>query len=70
MYFSNCAVGVPNKRLVILITYDKSTFLANNGQYQAWLKKDDAFLQSKKRKKGKIILDFLLPWKCLNLFYL
>ena len=32
-YSSDCAVNGPNKRPVILITYDKSTFLANDGRH-------------------------------------
>ena len=70
VYPSDCAVSGPNKRPVILITHDESTFLANDGQYQVWLKKDDAFLRPKGRKKGIIVSDFLLPWKRLNLFHL
>ena len=69
-YFLDCAVNGPNKRPVILITYDKSIFLANNSRYQVWLKKTDAFLHPKKRKKDIMVSDFLLPWKCLNLLYL
>lgn len=32
-YLSNCTVDGPNKRPIILITYDKSTFLINNSQH-------------------------------------
>lgn len=70
VYLSDCAVNGPNKRPVILITHNESTFSANDGRHQAWLKKGDAFLQSKRRGKGIIISDFLLPWKQLNLFHL
>lgn len=60
VYLSNYIINSSNKKLVILITYDKSTFLANDDWYQAWLKKSDAFLQPKKRRKDIMISDFLL----------
>lgn len=61
VYPSDCAVHGPNKGPIIPITHDESTFLANDGQHQAWLKKGDAFLRPKERRKGIMILDFLLP---------
>ena len=70
MYPLDCAVGGLNKRPVILITHDENTFLANDSRHQAWLKKDDVYLRPKGRGKGIMVSDFLLPWKCLNLFYL
>ena len=70
VYPSDCAVNGPNKRPVILITYDESIFSANDGRHQAWLKKDDAFLRPKRKGKGIIVSDFLLPWKRLNLLHL
>lgn len=69
-YPSDCAVNSLNKRSVIHITHNESTFLANDGQYQAWLKKGDAFLRPKGRGKDIMVSDFLLPWKQLNLFHL
>lgn len=70
VYPSDCAVNRPNKKPVILIIYDESTFMANDGQDQAWLKKGDTFLRPKGREKDIMVSDFLLPWKHLNLFYL
>lgn len=43
------AINSLNKRSVIFIIYDKSTFLANDSQHQAWLKKSDTFLYSKEK---------------------
>lgn len=60
VYSLNYAVNDSNKRPIILITYNKKNFLANNNQYQAWLNKSHVFLYSKKRKKDIIVLDFLL----------
>lgn len=34
-YFSDCVVNGFNKKLVILITHNENTFLANDNQYQA-----------------------------------
>lgn len=39
VYPSDCAVNGPDKRPVILITHYESTFSANDGRHQAWLKK-------------------------------
>lgn len=43
-YPSDCAVNGPNRWPCILITHDESTFSANNGRHQAWLKERHAFL--------------------------
>lgn len=70
MYFLNCAVNALNKKPIILIIYNKSTFLANNGYYQAWLQKKNAFLRLQKKEKSIMVSDFLLSWKHINLFHL
>ena len=61
VYPSDYTVYGLNKRLVILITHDKNIFAGNDSRHQAWLIKSDAFLQSKRRVKGLIVSDFLLP---------
>ena len=60
IYPSDYTVHSSNKRPAILIIYDKSTFLANNGWHQAWLKKGNIFLRSKGRGKGIMVSNFLL----------
>lgn len=69
-YPADCAVNGPNRRPCILITHDESTFSANNGRHQAWLKDRHTFLRPKSRGKGIMISDFLLPWKRFNVFHL
>lgn len=69
-YPPDCAVNGPNRRPCILITHDESTFSANDGKHQAWLKEGHAFLRPKSREKRIMISDFLLPWKRFNLFHL
>lgn len=61
MYPSDFVINSLNKRPVILIIHNKSTFLANNSQYQTWIKKSDIFLQPKERGKDIIVSDFLIP---------
>lgn len=69
-YPCDCTVGGPDRRPYILITHDESTFSANDGRHQAWLKEGHAFLRPKSRGKGIMISDFLLPWKRLNISHL
>lgn len=35
-YSENCIIGGPNWRLIIMITYDKSTFSINNNKQKIW----------------------------------
>lgn len=53
-----------------MITYDESTFNANDGSRQVWQKKNHFILCSKGKGKGIIVSDFLLPWSRLDLFSL
>lgn len=36
VYPEDCAVGGPNKRPIIMITHDESTFSANDGRRRVW----------------------------------
>lgn len=69
-HLANCAVNRPHCQLCILITHNKSMFSANDKRHQVWLKEKHTFLRPKSKGKRIIISDFLLPWKCFNLFYL
>ena len=69
-YLSDCAVGGPQRRPIIIITHDESIFSANDGRHQAWIPKDSAFLRPKGKGKGIMVSDFLLPWSRLNLYSL
>ena len=69
-YPSDCAVGGPQRRPIIIITHDESIFSANDGRHQAWIPKDSAFLRPKGKGKGIMVSDFLLPWSRLNLYSL
>lgn len=60
VYFSDYIINNLDKKPVILITYNKSTFLIKNEWHQAWLKKIDVFLYLKRREKEIIISDFWL----------
>lgn len=60
IYLSNCAVNGPNKRPIILITHNKSTFLANDNWHLAWLMEGDVFLRPKKREKNNDIGFFII----------
>lgn len=70
IYLENCAVGGLNWRPIIFITYDKSTFNANDSRRQVWQEKNHSILQPKGRGKGMMVSDFLLFWSQLNLLSL
>lgn len=48
-YPSDCAVGGPNRRPIVVITHDGCTFSANDGIRKAWIRKEDTFLRPKGR---------------------
>lgn len=48
-YPSDCAVGGPNRRPIVVITHDECTFSANDGIRKAWIRKGDTFLRPKGR---------------------
>ena len=66
-YPDDCTVGGSEKRPIILIAHDESTFNANNGRRQVWQKEGHSTLHSKGKGKGIMVSDFLLPWSQLNL---
>lgn len=69
-YPDNCAVGGDKHCPVIVITYNKYTFSANNGIWKAQTQIEDTFLRFKGRNQGIIASDFFLPFSQLNLFSL
>ena len=66
-YPKNCTVGGPDRRLIIMITHDESTFSANNDCRKVWTKDGQGILRPKGKGRGIMTLDFLLPWSRLNL---
>ena len=69
-YPEDCEVGGSQRRPIILITHDESTFSANDANKQAWLKDSDTFLRPKGKGQRIMVSDFLLPWGCLNINHL
>ena len=67
-YPENCAVGGLDRKPIIMITYDKSTFFANDGRRKVWTLDGHAILRPKIKGKEIMVSDFLLPWSQLNLF--
>ena len=63
----DCEVGGSQRRPIIIITHDESTFSANDANKQAWLKDSDIFLRPKGKGQGTMVSDFLLPWGRLNI---
>lgn len=55
---------------VIIITYDKCTFFANDEIQKAWTWIRDTFLWPKERGQSIMTSDFLLLFSLLNLFLL
>lgn len=66
-YPSDCAVGGPNRRPIVVITHDECTFSANDGIRKAWIRKGDTFLRPKGRGQGIMTSEFILPFGRLNL---
>lgn len=70
VYPENCTVRGLEKRPVILITHDESTFNANDGCRQVWQKDGHSVLRPKGKGKSIMVSDFLLLCSQLNLFSL
>ena len=51
----------PGQKPLVLVTHDESTFNANDGKQQMWMKKDKQPLRPKGRGKGLMVSDFLTP---------
>lgn len=45
-YPSDCSVGRPEKRPVIMITHDESTFFANDGRKKVWTLNGQGILEA------------------------
>ena len=69
-YPDNCAVGGPDQRPIIMITYNESIFSTNDGCRKVWTLNDQGILRPKAKGKGIMVLDFLLSWLRLNLLSL
>ena len=66
-YPDNFTVKGPNQRLIIMISHDESTFSAKDGQKKVWTLNSQGILRPKRKEKGIMVSDFLLPWSRLNL---
>ncbi len=69
-YPDDCAVGGPDRRPIIMITHDESTFFANDWRKKVWTLNGQGILRLKRKGKGIMVLDFLLSWSRLNLLSL
>ena len=69
-YSKGCIVVGPNWQLSIGITHDKSTVSTNNRHWKVWTLDYHGILQSKDKKRGIIVSDFLFLWSYLNLAFL
>lgn len=69
-YLEDYAIREPNRWQIIMITNDKSTFSANNGRQKVQTLDSNGILQLKGKRRGIMVLDFLLPQFCLNLAFL
>ena len=69
-YPDDCAVGGSDKRPIIMITHDESTFSANDGRRKVWTLNGQGILRPKGKGRGIMVSDFLLPWSRLNLLSL
>ena len=69
-YSDNCAVWGLDRRPIIIITHDESTFLANDGRWKVWSFNRKGILRLKRKGKGIMVSIFFLLWSRLNLFSL
>lgn len=66
-YPEDCIFGESNQRPIIMITYDKNTFLANDKYQKVQTLDNYRILQLKSKRKNIIVLDFFLLWSYFNL---
>lgn len=69
-YSKNYKVNEPNRQPIIMITYNKSTFFANDSWQKVRILDGHGILKLKNKGKRIMVFDFLLPWSRLNLFSL
>ena len=69
-YPDDCEVEGPDRRPIIMITHDESTFSANDGRRKVWTLNGQGILRPKRKEKRIMVSDFLLPWSRLNLLSL
>ncbi len=69
-YPDDFALGGPDRRPIIMIIYDESTFSVNDERRKVWTLNGQGILRPKRKEKGIMISDFLLPWSRLNLLSL
>ena len=60
-YQDNCTVGRSDQRLIIMITYNKSTFSTNNDCKNVWNLNGQSILQPKRQGKKIMVSNFPLP---------
>ena len=65
-YPLNCKVRGNERRPIIVITYDESTFSSNDGIRKTWTRIGNTFLRPKSHGQEIMVSEFLLFFKCLN----
>ena len=69
-YLDDCAVGDSDRRPIIMITHDESTFSANDSLRKVWTLEGHGILRPKGKGRDIMVSDFLLPWSRPNLLSL
>lgn len=64
-YPSNCAVGGPDSRPIIMITHDESTFSANDSRRKIRTLEGHNTFCPKGKSKNIMMSDFFFPWSRL-----
>ena len=62
VYPDDCEVGGSDRRPIIMITNDESTFSANDGCRKEWTLDGHGILRPKRKRKRIMVSDFFLPW--------
>ncbi len=62
VYHDDCAVRGSDRRPIVMIIYDESTFCVNDSRQKVWTSDGHGILRPKGKGKGIMVSDFLLPW--------
>ncbi len=66
-YLDDCKVEGPDRKPIIMITHNESTFSANDWHRKVLTLNSQGILRPKGKGKEIMVSDFLLPWSRLNL---
>lgn len=69
-YVENCAVEGLDQQVINIIMYSKNVFSVNDSCQKVWIFERYEIFCPKRKRRGIMMSDFLLPWFWLNLLSL